>query len=265
MKKSVILECIIVEYINNPFPIGSEQLRNSFDMGVSSSTIRNYFKQLSIDGALMQPHTSSGRIPTSSALRCFWDEKLSKIDTIKIPNIEMLEEASSEYKIPSIASFQKSNRLIDIINAKNRYIILAFEVGEIVVEYIDGLEIFLKSLIGIDVNELIKISLNLHIDLLTIKLREFVTEKNYMVFSEDEFSNYHGEWVSRFLIEFVAKKKLEMIDSGLYFDSIVPDGYIAFKKEFIVEDEIGWLCLVGKLSSNFMGFFDLLKKEGFSG
>ena len=64
-KKDILLEQVIVQYLKSKEPIGSESLKASCRMGVSSATIRNYFKVLVQEGWLAQPHISSGRIPTT--------------------------------------------------------------------------------------------------------------------------------------------------------------------------------------------------------
>ena len=73
-RKKKILEAVIRDYINTAEPVGSRTLSRRYDLGVSPATIRNEMSDLEEMGYLMQPHTSSGRIPTQKAYRYYVDE-----------------------------------------------------------------------------------------------------------------------------------------------------------------------------------------------
>ena len=66
-RKKKILEAVIRDYINTAEPVGSRTLSRRYDLGVSPATIRNEMSDLEEMGYLMQPHTSSGRIPKRTA------------------------------------------------------------------------------------------------------------------------------------------------------------------------------------------------------
>lgn len=73
-RKKKILEAVIKDYINSAEPVGSRTLSKRYDLGVSPATIRNEMADLEEMGFLIQPHTSSGRIPTQKAYRYYVDE-----------------------------------------------------------------------------------------------------------------------------------------------------------------------------------------------
>ena len=73
-RKKKILEAIIKDYINTAEPIGSRTISKRYELGISPATIRNEMADLEEMGYLMQPHTSSGRIPTQKAYRYYVDE-----------------------------------------------------------------------------------------------------------------------------------------------------------------------------------------------
>lgn len=73
-RKKKILEVVIKDYINNAEPVGSRTISKRYDLGISPATIRNEMADLEEMGFLMQPHTSSGRIPTQKAYRYYVDE-----------------------------------------------------------------------------------------------------------------------------------------------------------------------------------------------
>ena len=70
-RQKKILNAIIEQHLMSAEPIGSKTLLVSYDLGISPATIRNEMAQLEKAGYLMQPHTSSGRIPTDSGYRFF--------------------------------------------------------------------------------------------------------------------------------------------------------------------------------------------------
>ncbi|MBE6051623.1 MAG: heat-inducible transcriptional repressor HrcA [Clostridium sp.] len=77
-RKIKILEAIINDYINTGEPVGSRTIAKKYDLGVGSATIRNEMSDLEDMGYLEQPHTSSGRIPSSKGYRLYVDSLMEK-------------------------------------------------------------------------------------------------------------------------------------------------------------------------------------------
>ena len=76
-KKDFLLQSMIKAYIEHLEPIGSSQLKSLYDIRFSPATIRGYFKKLGDEGFLAQEHVSSGRTPTTEALKQYWTKKLN--------------------------------------------------------------------------------------------------------------------------------------------------------------------------------------------
>lgn len=72
-----ILKSLIEEYINTAEPVGSETLEKKHNLSASPATIRNEMVRLEELGYLKKPHTSAGRIPTSTAMK-FYVKQLMK-------------------------------------------------------------------------------------------------------------------------------------------------------------------------------------------
>jgi len=72
-RQSAILEAVITEHADTAHPVGSQAVQDSAKLNVSSATIRADMATLERDGYLLQPHTSSGRIPTEKGYRYFVD------------------------------------------------------------------------------------------------------------------------------------------------------------------------------------------------
>ncbi|MDR3090758.1 MAG: heat-inducible transcriptional repressor HrcA [Clostridiales bacterium] len=68
-----ILEALITEYITTAEPIGSRTIAKKYDLGVSSATVRNEMSDLYDLGLIIQPHASSGRIPSDKGYRLYVD------------------------------------------------------------------------------------------------------------------------------------------------------------------------------------------------
>ena len=72
-RKARILEAIINDYIAFAEPIGSRTIVKKYDLGISSATVRNEMSDLEDLGLIIQPHTSSGRIPSDKGYRLYVD------------------------------------------------------------------------------------------------------------------------------------------------------------------------------------------------
>lgn len=73
-RKQKILSVVIDEFVKTGEPVGSKTIAALLDNSVSSATIRNDMAALERLGLLEQPHTSSGRVPTSLGYRLYIDE-----------------------------------------------------------------------------------------------------------------------------------------------------------------------------------------------
>ena len=72
-RKASILSAVVEEYIKTAQPVGSARVADSYEIDVSSATVRNELATLEEQGYLVQPHTSAGRVPTEKAYRFFVD------------------------------------------------------------------------------------------------------------------------------------------------------------------------------------------------
>jgi heat-inducible transcriptional repressor len=74
-----VLRAIVADFVATKEPIGSKTLVERHNLGVSSATVRNDMAVLEAEGYIIQPHTSSGRVPTEKGYREFVD----RLDDIK--------------------------------------------------------------------------------------------------------------------------------------------------------------------------------------
>ena len=72
-RKKRVLQALVDSYIGDPQPISSSAIQSKYMPEVSSATIRSELATLEELGYLVQPHVSSGRVPSSKAYRFYVD------------------------------------------------------------------------------------------------------------------------------------------------------------------------------------------------
>lgn len=70
-RKATILRTIVRDYVAHAQPVGSEHLARTYELGVSSATIRNEMADLEEMGFITHPHTSAGRVPADKGYRYY--------------------------------------------------------------------------------------------------------------------------------------------------------------------------------------------------
>ena len=104
-RQQVILKHIIDEYIESAEPVGSSTLEKKYSLGVSPATIRNEMAELTDKGYLKQPHTSAGRIPTSTGLKLYVNHLM------KMKDLSVTDEVGIKAKVWDFRdNFQKALR-----------------------------------------------------------------------------------------------------------------------------------------------------------
>lgn len=91
-RKRMILQAIVEDYINTAEPVGSRSISKRPELNLSAATIRNEMGDLEEMGLLIQPHTSSGRIPSNMGYR-FYVDSLMKKYRMTASEIEVIKNA----------------------------------------------------------------------------------------------------------------------------------------------------------------------------
>jgi heat-inducible transcriptional repressor len=98
-RKIKILQAIIRNYLETGEPVGSRTISKYTDFNLSSATIRNEMSDLEDMGYIIQPHTSSGRIPSDKGYRLYVDtmmeDKIQEVEYMK----ELLEEKADKIDV----------------------------------------------------------------------------------------------------------------------------------------------------------------------
>lgn len=87
-----ILKNIVKDYIDTAESVGSETLEKKHDLGVSPATIRNEMAEMEKLGYLVKSHISSGRVPTSKALKLYVDELMKEKELSIAEQVEVKDK-----------------------------------------------------------------------------------------------------------------------------------------------------------------------------
>lgn len=91
-REASVLTALVYEFIASGKPVGSRTFVQKYSFSISPATMRNIMSDLESLGFLMQPHTSSGRIPTDSGFRFYVDNLLDSYNFNKNENIEVNDD-----------------------------------------------------------------------------------------------------------------------------------------------------------------------------
>jgi transcriptional regulator of heat shock response len=92
-RQAQILKAIVEKYIETAESVGSETIEKGSSLGISPATIRNEMSTLTELGYLHQPHTSSGRQPTSMGLKFYINELMEE------KQLSVAEEVAAKERI----------------------------------------------------------------------------------------------------------------------------------------------------------------------
>lgn len=81
-REEIVLKTIIEEFVQSNEPVGSRFISKTGPLKLGPASIRNIMSDLEDKGFIMQPHTSSGRVPSDEGYRYYID-KLVTFDADK--------------------------------------------------------------------------------------------------------------------------------------------------------------------------------------
>ncbi len=94
-RKKMIMQAIVEDYINTAEPVGSRSISKKPELNLSAATIRNEMGDLEEMGLLIQPHTSAGRVPSTSGYRLYVDSLMEKYE-MTAAEIAGIKQAASK-------------------------------------------------------------------------------------------------------------------------------------------------------------------------
>ncbi len=241
-RRNEILKTLICLYIQDVKPISSKFIKEKYNLPVSTATIRSIMHELEEMGYIVQPHTSSGRIPTDKGYRYYIDSLMKEEDLTPYQK----QKLKNEYQILSKKVEDVINKTAEILSCMSYEagINLFFNFKESLLKHIDLVNVTHERTLLIAVtdsglirnyviklsepvanNKLREISNFLNINLQNVPLSKIKTELNKYLKEKENLSIN------------LAKKTLEIFDSDDIFEDeyeIYQDGinYILKKPEF---------------------------------
>ena len=155
-RKIKILEALITDYIVTGEPVSSRTIAKHYDLGISSATIRNEMSDLEEMGFIVQPHASSGRVPSDKGYRLHVDRiaelrELTNEETEYLKNVILGNTTHMEYLMKETAK---------AISVLTNYATIVSEVGlqKISIKYIQLMPMDSGAIVVtvITINKLIK-------------------------------------------------------------------------------------------------------------
>lgn len=255
-KRDFILESIIKSYLVDNMPIGSNELCLKINEIIPPSTIRVYFKKLSDEGAITQLHISGGRIPTVCAMNEYWKNVLNLDDLLVINDKNALSFLIKDFGIYCIIFENKEHVLKDVINYRDRFIILDFDCDELLLKFNTKIYKLLLNLIGISLDELEYFSKQIGASELRKKIRELKTSKIlfrdnelilFDIFKDDRFKFMLDSNILNYI-----KNDIDILNSS-------NDGFMSIKRDVIFQDERSTMICLGSVYNDYDKFFENLK------
>ena len=255
-KKEFLLQSIIKAYIEHLEPIGSTQLKSMYDITYSPATIRGYFKKLGEEGYLAQEHISSGRTPTTEALKQYWQTKLNF--KLKGINLRALEYYASNIGLCVFIKKEKSDVLKDIINVENKYMILEFSSFAISVKYSDALYRFLNDMIELELKDITKVSKDVGAYEVYESIHQTLQNSDFQIFNYKEFLSLALNYdLDEYTINsFLKGQILDELKEGLYFDKLLPPNYIGICNYCKINNEDVKMLVIGELPKDYEYFYE---------
>lgn len=260
-KKEFLLDSIIKAYIEHLEPIGSGQLKSMYDIAYSPATIRGYFKKLGDEGYLAQEHASSGRTPTTEALKEYWTSRLNiRLDIVNYNRLNLL---SKQIGLTIFLKEQQEEILQRALNIENLYLLLEFSTFSITIKYNRALDRFLNDMSDLEAFNVLEIAKQVGATELFVELDKYLFNRDFEIINIKEFLKLCVDYdldeidISKFLNGNI----MDRIDPDIYFqgsdglNEILPHGYIGIVHEIIINNKKFKMLVVGELSKDYEYFY----------
>jgi len=252
-KRDLILDYIIESYLDTNLPIGSAELGLRMKELIPASTIRVYFKKLSDSGEIRQLHVSGGRIPTAKAMQNYWQNRLKFDENLVIESEEKFNFIANKFQIYCMVFLDETEKLQEIVNHANRFLILVFESDQIVIKFDERVERFLRNLLGLELKELEKISMQVGLSELRVKIRELKRSKIVLLANETVAYKIFDDGRAKMLLEpEISHRFTKNIVYSPFFES----GFIGIKRDAIFKDKKAVMLCAGSVYEDYEKFFN---------
>ena len=251
-KKDFLLQKMIQEYIRCQEPIGSESLRISLGVKISSATIRNYFKILGDEGVIMQTHISSGRIPTPMALRNFWRDALNPSELNPSIDSKKLAQNCIDFKVTCAVRPIISQKLLEVIELEDKAIVLVFERDRVALPMVSNMARFSQELIGLEISDIKKIAKEVCARSLLNALENLDSTPRIHFFGVEFLSDLLAEQ-SSVALNILQGGIFDELENSISFPN--KSDYIMIAHNASFQDNPSKMLCVGRLERDYEGFY----------
>ena len=190
-RQEKLLENLVNEYVRTAQPVSSALLVDKLEEEVSSATIRNELAALEIEGYIISPHTSAGRIPTPQGYQFFVDNFLE----VKELNLKDQNKIIKAIKAAPDERQAQKNLAKILAEISGETVIVAFEKNDIYYTGVSNLfskpEFEDKELV-IDLSRVID-----HMDAVIYKMFDSVASLNIQIGNYCAFSKHCSAVVAK--------------------------------------------------------------------
>jgi len=260
-KKEFLLDSIIRAYIEHLEPIGSGQLKTMYDIAYSPATIRGYFKKLGDEGYLAQEHASSGRTPTTEALKEYWTNRLNiRLDSVHYNRINVL---AKQIGLTVFLKEQQKEILNRVLNIENLYLLLEFNSFSITIKYNSALDKFLNDMRKLEAYSVLEIAKQVGAVELYVELDKYLFNRDFEIVNIKEFLKLCVDYDldEQDINKFLNGNIMDRIKPDLYFhgseglNQILPHGYLGIVHDVIIQNKKFKMLVIGELSKDYEYFY----------
>ena len=262
-KKEFLLDSIIRAYIEHLEPIGSGQLKSMYDISYSPATIRGYFKKLGDEGYLVQEHASSGRTPTTEALKEYWANRLDcelKLDFVDYNKLNILSRQLGMSVFLKEQQKQILNRVLDI---EGLYLLLEFSSFSITINHNNALSKFLNDMCGLDAISILDVAKQVGATDLYSELDKYIFDKGFEIINLKSFLRLCVDYdLDEFYINrFLHGNIMDRLENGIYYNEtrglgeILPHNYMGIAHDVIINGKSYKMFVLGELSKDYDYFY----------
>lgn len=260
-RRQTLLESVIEEYLRSGEPIGSQTLKALGNFSISSATIRNHFKAMMDMGLLSQPHISSGRIPTAIALKDYWRSHLELGSCKELEDLTQLEKVAQEIGCFASYLYLEELRLQEVQNIQDEFLILKFgDENEVILRYSTPLARFLSDLVGMSLEDIQSFAHQVHAKELLNSLRA-ISQKNTFYGAKFLASFMEENRGEKLFFEMIEGKIFSRLSNGIYFEDVLPKGYVLFIQDVLIEEKKARVLFCGSLECNYLKTTSIWKGE----
>lgn len=250
-RKLNILKAIVKDYIETAEAVGSRTISKKYNLGVSAATIRNEMADLEELGYLIQPHTSSGRVPSEKGYKLYVDSLMngSELNDIEKHLIEETIHNNMNYMKDMI---HETSKLISKLTNYTTIAVTKNVSNQSNIKHI--------QLVGLDTKTIVLVIVTDKGDIKNTNLMANMTidQSKLNIISDNLTKKLSGKSITEIDEDFLNYIKYEISESSVFIDELVD------ALNFHIEENDTSMSLSGTTNIfNYPEFSDVLRAKTF--